>query len=689
MSISSIQTANKPAEYYKVLRYCLSSLSKSIVQEHGAALHLMPRLTEAVLALVEAVPAQAASNAELIGSLTSACTWLPDERARRAVMQVLDRLESLQGANAVDDIRGKVIRQCIASIERSVTTTSNKSASSKQFVNIVMMDRLLQHDYGTDADLKRRALRGSIIVAGNAEDFHRTWRYFRAYEQYKQGHGLAITGFDLQLLSKALARSQQGRKDAWRIFLQAERLLHSETDSRGLLNRPVSRKDKERDLMGICLDLLGVMSRSGDVRVSKIFSMLGITANDRDDPNVKASSKMNDLSKAMLQSRRRVHAYSVAMQGMLLRKKSHCALAIWQAMLMRGVLPNAAALSLLLQNLFGLGEVKTAMQQLHLWCEQGVAKPAKTCDNLKEIEVPSLVRPALADLETFQPGALSAPTSSDATIYKVTPDTILATVVFNGLQACGAKGVDALWEAYQQTIHLFPDAPVLAMLLKASCRDEGESGIDARFGREVFRTLLFNKHPELAEYENPLRAQLEANGAAGWILSGESVGDRVEQWLASVFRSKHAGPSTMTVPTADLSALSFTSELFEHYLRLLLHLQHSTGSLTDARTSRRQLVDLLGWMKELNIQPSTTHVALTVLEIEEHLPPPVAARQMAVLDAWLIDWLGERGSPEQHVMQRHWRWKMKRNESTKRNGSRKSWFDKVSGGRKPEWEKCS
>lgn len=189
-----------------------------------------------------------------------------------------------------------------------------------------------------------------------------------------------------------------------------------------------------------------------------------------------------------------------------------------------------------------------------------------------------------------------------------------------------------------------------------------------RFGRELFRSLLFGKHPELQEYRNPLCAELGAHGPGSWILSGESPEHKIERWLSSFFPET---PNQLSASIANTDRLIFNSNLFESYVRLLLHMYHSSQLLSSSSAVKEELLNALGWMKELSICPSDTTLALAVLEIEESLPPPLAVRQMAKIDQWLIDWLGQEQIPSNGFMRKCWAWKMKRN----RQGS--GWFDPI------------
>ncbi|TKY87806.1 hypothetical protein EX895_003387 [Sporisorium graminicola] len=668
---ASIKHSKGNPSSFKALRHCFMTLTRITIRRDGGALYLLPRSTDLLLAMLESFPAEAELLIESINDFVRRCTGVADERAREAVTRILDWLEGQKDSVLFDNARRNVVRHCISSVESSMKSSLGKTASSEQFVDFELMDHLLRQDYCADSDLEQRALRCSIFVSGHACNHERTWQSFNVYQEHKQNHGLAMSGSDYWLLTRALLRSKPGRKEAWHVFLQAERLWRREAEG-GFGNESQSRR-QARNLEHTCIELLQAMAKSTDVCLRKVLSMLGIFLEGSEYSDGKRMVTGKGFSKVMLARRLDVRAYAVVMHGLLTRKRPKCAFTVWKAMLQRGVMPNAPILSLLLQHLFLMRDVQGAMQQLHIWCEEGVPRETMSRhDRLRDIEVTSLSTTELPDTDMLFSGTPSGKYHQPpAELHLVTPDVVLATVVFSGLHRCGSQGVEALWDAYQLTIQRFPDAPVLAMLLKASSPDEATPTIDATFGRQVFRSLLFCKHPELVEYRNPLNEQLETNSTAGWIFSDHTVGSRMEEWIGSVFQPRKSAFADLAVDRADPSSLVFTSKLFEHYLRLVLHLHHSSGAEQGARASRQELVDLLGWMKELHVTPSATHVALTMLEIEEHLPPAVAARQMDALEAWLTNWLGDKALPEATVMQQHWQWKMAR------NGQKKGWFDRI------------
>ncbi|KAJ9480143.1 NAD-dependent histone deacetylase [Pseudozyma hubeiensis] len=665
------------ASIFKTLRHSFVVLSRLTVKKSGTAMHLIPRLTDLLLALFEKFPAQMASSPELVYDFTRRCTGIPDQRSRQAVTRVLDWLAFRQETGNFDIIREKVVGACVRSIEHSMRLSRGQTSSSAHFAHIELMQRLLHHQPANNPELRSRTLRCAIFAAGLDGNYARTWEWFDEYEHHKRSNGAELTGSDYQLLAKALVRSREGRQDAWGVYQQGERLLRTQLEetTQGQ-TRKKTRAQIDEELTGNCIDLLEVMAKSDDVRLGEIFSMLGIFVEGGDASTEGRSFVDGDrLSRAMLQRRADPYAYSVVMHGLLVRGRSKCALTVWNAMLQRGVMPNAANLSLLLQSLFHLKDVKTAMQQLHLWCEQGVPTTAYRCDKLKAIEVPNFSTTELINIDTLLPAGTPAP-KGETRRYRVEPDPILATVVFSGLYSCGSQGIGSLWDVYQQTIKRFPDAPVLAMLLKASCADEASSNLDAQRGRQIFRDMLRRKHAELTGHGNTLREVLGAQGARGWIFSDDSVGAKMESWLTSIFQSPNAeavDESAAATEEANLDALVFTPDLFEHYLRLLLHLEHSSDSETKARSIRHEIIDTLSYMRHLHVRPTQTHLALTVLDIEENLPPAVATQQMDALNAWIVDWLGERDLPSEEMMQRHWSWKIRR------NGQRKGWFESVRG----------
>ncbi len=101
------------------------------------------------------------------------------------------------------------------------------------------------------------------------------------------------------------------------------------------------------------------------------------------------------MSQAFKQLRGDVYAYTMMMQGCLLRGRPDVACAVWQAMLDRNVLPNTACLSVLLQNLFRHQEVAEALRQLALWTDVGITQHAARPQTMQDIELESLEAPAL------------------------------------------------------------------------------------------------------------------------------------------------------------------------------------------------------------------------------------------------------------------------------------------------------
>lgn len=660
---SSSQT---PGKSFKSLSLCFFELASAIMGDRIQALHLIPRLTDVLLLLLQAFPVSEAFHTSCIVEYVQNCSLHADDRARQAVTKVLLYARSLDNEAQSATIQEQIALVCIESVEHTITRGRRKPLSSDSFVDLELMGLLLELEPVQSQLLAERASRCAVFVAGRERDYRRIRGYFSHLVTHVSDRGRETKASEFLLYAKALARTEQGGQDAIHALLQAEqRLLLSEGGGHSAHpSMAVKKATVQNELHGICIDLLQVMAKSEDVPIERVLSLLGIFEQDANGGIQPAYSTVSASSKAMLRLRLDVYAYTMIMQGCLKRGRSKVALTVWQAMLDRSIVPTTACLSVLLQNLFALQDVSTALQQLNLWCEQGVPRACLGGRNSRDIRVDSVERESVKELDVRSTPQLA---TKWAARLKVEPDPILASVVFTGLHACGTKGWSSLWTAYRQTIRLFPDGPVLGLVLKASCQAPSSSGLDASFSRQTFRSMLFAKHEELAEYRNPLRHQLEARGPAGWILEHDM--SKVERWLASMFSPKQV---ESPVTASDVAGLVFTSKLFDHYIRLLLHLYHSPrGFLVDSRLATQELIDMLGWMKELHLRPSTTLLALTILEIEERLPPPVAARQMELIDAWLDDWLGAHNLPSQADMQRYWKWKMER------NGKSQGWFDRV------------
>ncbi|KAI3483046.1 hypothetical protein L1887_54067 [Cichorium endivia] len=655
-------------ESYSYLTTSFATISSFCFSGDGRAWHLVPRLGDVLSTMISAFPNEMPKHRSFVFDFTRRCTRLADERARNAMICVL---ESLQGdgqpTKKIADVRNEVIQIVVGRIEIALTKSAGKTAASEQFANTELMDLLTEQHVPQHSPLEMRALLSAVAVAGRNRDYRRIRHYFDRLEQCKQELDIRMAATDYLELAKALVRTAQGSHDAMEALQQAERLLAAEYEDADMEALPEPAK---RRLNHVCLDMLQVMAKTPEVHLQEALSLLGIFVRGSGaDMEGERGETHPLMSQAFKQLRGDVYAYTMMMQGCLLRGRPDVACAVWQAMLDRNVLPNTACLSVLLQNLFRHQEVAEALRQLALWTDVGISQHAARPQTMQDIELESLGAPAFV-LPFSQPHASLSEADEVTDRYKVEADPILASVVFSGLHSCGAAGTESLWDAYRQTVRLFPDAPVLALFLKAACGTEATSSQGASFGRQVFRSMLFGKHPELVNFRAPLQQQLEAQGAAGWILSHDAVGAKMEQWFSSAFGVKQ---SSTAVSPDDLGALVFTSKLFEHYLRLLLAMQHLPGHVSDARLVRQELIDVLAWMRQLQLKPSETHVALSVLEIEERLPPPIAARHMEVLDAWLADWLGEAKLPSEELMRRVWRWKMER------NGQARGWFDRIPG----------
>ncbi|PWZ01291.1 hypothetical protein BCV70DRAFT_235997 [Testicularia cyperi] len=635
----------------KELRACLAILTSKVLQGRNR-LHLLSRLNGVVAAVARLLlmygteRAQHVRYADLVDGYVAQLVRHDDDRAREAVLSLAQMCRSdLTTRDALDTTFERIARRCLAP-----EPAGFHPEPSTDFLSATFVDALLKHLHGhLPLELVKAGHQAAIRAAGRDRKYRQIKHHFD--ELTLLCSRPSDVGVDSLLhYAKALSRTKRGSAEALRTVLQADRLLRQQWR-----NVAASEFDKIKETYEEAYHtILEVASRQPEVPVDRILAMLAISTTSTGDTLTGSATWSLHSS---------VRAYTVCMQGFAARKQPRLTLAVWKAMLTRGVAPNVVSLSVLLQALFQMGDTLIALQQLRLWTEDGgpVAAVAEQFGYARSLSLD------LDDIETKFSEPLVPVESPDQVIRcTVKADAQLANVVFSGLSQSGTRGIETLWTAYCETISRFPDAPVLSLLLKTTCAEPTASSFEATVGREIFRSLLFLTHSDLEGYENPLCRQLDEQGFASWLVSHD--GSRVQRWFSSLLHTKTASssPARLKAP-----GLVFTDKLFDHYIRLLLHVHHSAGYLSSSGGMVKELLDVLGWMKELNLRPTESSLALVVLEIEEGLPPIVAARQMDAIDEWLHDWLGSDGIPDDRQMQSYWKWKMKR------NGRGGGWFDRL------------
>ncbi|EPQ32243.1 uncharacterized protein PFL1_00440 [Pseudozyma flocculosa PF-1] len=653
---------------------------------------------------------------------------------------------------------------------------------SSRFLTTELAERLLQRlPRASGGALRRRALRNAILAAGR-DHYHamaRRWFDDLCLDSKRQGrpirrdpgHELVDSRgslWDLEIYMRAMARAQRDDDRTAANALNQLQLLLETKDETG--NLTVAGK-RTWDTM--------VVFVSSDERapLERTLAMLGIQlqADETPDsptgqrtrrPDIEVINMLDASMKIINQFGRKQRSYTLVMDGLMRRKQYTGVLAVWQAMLRRQVKPSPASMTILLQALFALGQPAKALEQMRQWCEQGVDMTAVT----PVIGAPLVL--SRASLESPVEGLLHVPAlpsnleaggeAVQLERKRVSPDLMMATALFEGLYR--ARLTDAtfsIWTLIRKTLGVAPDAPILAILLKSACgcsdvsipapTPEAPAKLTPPVAKLIFCKVLLLQHAELKDCS--IRPMLRGRGAdllgagASWILRSELgmrtmerwVSDRVLRLVGAKGAARGADPS---IPNTSLQrrpdggdateqidfTVTFSPELFDHYLRLLLYIQlqparglfgggggaedGERGGRVESEGHIEELLLILSWMRTLEVTPLRRTIASICLELEEALPPlslsssassasspsssgsdegtqpgkpgasspsfdsaqhvPADLRPLrenaGLLADWLREWRGEEAWPTDREMRTAYKWKMQRTRAAERGG---------------------
>ncbi len=243
----------------------------------AVAVHLIPRLTDVLLILLDRFPLEIASELGFIEDFVNRCSKIADQRARDAVIAVIDYLRADPRYQDTTRFRDHLVARCVASVEASMERSTRRSASSEQFANVQIIDYFLRLGLHRQPKLEQRALRCAVYVSGRERAYRLVQRWFAQLEQRKAEQGNSLTSSDCLLHAKALARTEEGRQHALSALARAEQLLpigheklYGKENTRGVANQ----------LAGACLDVIQVMAHSPDVPLERVLSLLGISVRD-------------------------------------------------------------------------------------------------------------------------------------------------------------------------------------------------------------------------------------------------------------------------------------------------------------------------------------------------------------------------------------------------------------------------
>ncbi|KAN0066051.1 hypothetical protein ACQY0O_000144 [Thecaphora frezii] len=656
------------------------------------------------------------------------------------------------------------------------SSNASKNAAKKRapaynatrFLTAELAERLLlllEEGPRLDASVWRQALRSAILTAGRDGEFSKARAWFQGLTRLASdvgeerldramtdGGGVSLA--DLEIYLRAMSQAEHGDHEAVEIFNELQDSI--ELDAAGHLDPDGTRAWET---------MLGFVSKDSSVSLDRMLAMLVIrlqdgAAQDEDAYARHRTARRDDETDALVQAAmplanqlcRTPRTYTIVMHGLVMRQEPRAAVAVWNVMLQRQVRPSRASLSVLMQALFVLGEARQAIEQMRRWCEAGVAMPYKFAPIREPFDV-SLAPTVEAHLEVPKWQGLSGYAMVH---HRIAPDAMLASVVFEGLYRTHASDtVLSIWETMKETLGVAPDAPIVAILIKCACGN----GVLARLGCEatfspylaksIFRKILLLQHPELASCE--IRSLLGLGGGGGhegqpgrgagegWLLRSEIgmrtverwMGDRVSRLVGKGWRREAVVPYTSQGRGSGGGekldfVVTFTAELFDHYLRLLLYIQlhpptgffrfgggdgdggaaQTYGDETSGNVEEMLL--LLAWMRQLDVRPLRRTVASICLELEEALPPlsfsssassssdggrgdAVSApskmdeatkplrENASVIAEWLYEWRGESMWPSDRDMQVAWKWKRQRQVAVEEAGEkgyeeRRRWF---------------
>lgn len=187
--------------------------------------------------------------------------------------------------------------------------------------------------------------------------------------------------------------------------------------------------------------------------------------------------------------------------------------------------------------------------------------------------------------------------------------------------------------------------------------------------RDIFREVLFSSHPEVKGLRTAIDAfhhQLSRRDLK-WPLRQVNIWDR---WMMQVWQSftsryeaarsvKGDGQSAIDSSTgpgkSPWTSVTFSPELFENYLQLLYVLRqvtHRQGQ-PEAHLVWEEPMEVLSWMRELNIQPTKNSLAVVALCLFESTPLWLSdgfdddatsgtaseAATMGALQHWCSEWM--------------------------------------------------
>ncbi|PWN20951.1 hypothetical protein BCV69DRAFT_282460 [Microstroma glucosiphilum] len=353
---------------------------------------------------------------------------------------------------------------------------------------------------------------------------------------------------------------------------------------------------------------------------------------------------------------------------------------IWHHMHNRGIAPSSrSAINMARLSILG-GYWSDALDMLSYLALDSAAKEAVSALQ-GELEVVGLPIHSFTSDRT----ALPLPSGSRITVRKASDNTFASrTILSSVLRARQPLACFPVWRNVTAILGSPFDAFSLAGLLQAALHlsnltssNKYEAHVSVEWAgatpivraKNVFRRTLLSQHPELALENSALVAMRTGQD---WITRSEMQLQRWEAWVhnaLAVFRrkSRHLKvikksnkPYRHEKGQLALNHIVFDARHFELFLIVCLHIRHLSGggAAGDTESNWQQILQVLSWMRYLDIEPTTDSLCYVSQVIWESLPPAASGamwqteeKPMGPLQDWCEEWIRPEVMPTMKQVQ--------------------------------------
>lgn len=327
------------------------------------------------------------------------------------------------------------------------------------------------------------------------------------------------------------------------------------------------------------------------------------------------------------------------------------ALSVWHTFLRQGGQPNIRLVTAACVTMVRMNRKEEAIQTLLRWTQPTDAVQERGKMQADGYTVTELML-ALLDVKLPQ-SAFSIYKVGTGELYGVPTDNIMLNLLLWAAKMVYEGQLDKESNLNEEGHfeYVWPDEERRHWKAQATW-DEAPAALQAQ---AIFKTHLFFQHPELKTVGNPL---YEVTGEqSGFMWKAHAQMERWSQRLASAFPTYEGrryplrgpqeeglvGQQGRPAPKERIE-VGFDADVFDHYLQILPYVN------MEAEVPWDEYLQVLAWMKRLDIQP-TRYVLLQVCCALDHLLPPATESVHAwsaagPLHGYIADWLGEESIPQ-------------------------------------------